>query len=312
MPKINKARYWVGVLYPENMLPNWQEEIDDILQLPFAYCIHDKDTDSVAEDRKVHLHLIVVFPNTTTYNHALSVFDLLSAEGKKAVNTVESIINIRSKYEYLIHNTERAKKSGKYLYSPEERILGNNFDIGSYEQLSKKESNDIMSMIERIIVENGFSNFFDLTVFMMDNFSDDTNVMEVFRAHQSYFQQITRGKYFKLTSPLYAPQREEKQKIDFFGYGETIKLFDLSEQKKLVLQFNTNKIDIETVKIYLEEELCIPPKNISCSFDNQLNEETATETAVVISETEDVFYIAHILQKNGFKIQFEKNMDLPF
>lgn len=311
MPKINKARYWVGVLYPENMLPNWQEEIDDILQLPYAYCIHDKDTDSEAEDRKVHLHLIVVFPNTTTYNHALSVFDLLSAEGKKAINTVESIINIRSKYEYLIHNTEKAKKSGKHLYSPEERILGNNFDIGAYEQISKKESNDIMAMIETIIIENGFSNFYDLTVCIKENFDNDTNVMEVFRAHQNYFAQITKGKYFKLTSPIYTPQKEEKAKSEFFGYGETIKLFDLSEQKKLTLQFNTTKIDVEIVKSFLTEELCIPIKNINCSYDNKLNEETDTETSIVISETEDVFYIAHVLQKNGFKIQFEKN-DLPF
>ena len=36
-----------------------------------------------SEHRKDHVHLIVAFPNTTTYKHALNVMDLLSAEGKK-------------------------------------------------------------------------------------------------------------------------------------------------------------------------------------------------------------------------------------
>lgn len=40
-----KARYWVGVLYPENMIMDWEVSIGDILQLPFAYCLHNADQD---------------------------------------------------------------------------------------------------------------------------------------------------------------------------------------------------------------------------------------------------------------------------
>ena len=38
-----KVKLWEGICYPENMLDDWQEEIDDILQVPFAYAIHDID-----------------------------------------------------------------------------------------------------------------------------------------------------------------------------------------------------------------------------------------------------------------------------
>ena len=133
MAKIDKARFWVGVLYPENMREDWQECIGDLLELPYVYCVHDKDNDEVEDERKVHLHLIITFANTTTHKHAMSVFNQLSAEGKKCLSSCEAIINIRSKYDYLIHNTETAKKQGKHQYYANERISGNNFDIGEYE-----------------------------------------------------------------------------------------------------------------------------------------------------------------------------------
>ncbi len=33
-----------------------------------AYCVHDKDVDEQNEEEN-HVHLILVFSNTTTYNH---------------------------------------------------------------------------------------------------------------------------------------------------------------------------------------------------------------------------------------------------
>ena len=36
-----KVKLWEGICYPENMRDDWQDEIDDILQVPFAYAVHD-------------------------------------------------------------------------------------------------------------------------------------------------------------------------------------------------------------------------------------------------------------------------------
>ena len=113
MAKIDKARFWTGVLYPENMREDWKEVIGDTLQYPYAYCQHSQDKDSKSEHRKDHVHLIVAFPNTTTYKHALNVMDLLSAEGKKAINKCEAVVGIRNVYDYLIHDTEDCRKKGK-------------------------------------------------------------------------------------------------------------------------------------------------------------------------------------------------------
>ena len=151
MSRINKARYWWAVLYPENMVNDWQNRIDDLVQVPYAYCVHDLDTDSKSEHRKDHVHLMLTFPNTTTYNHAMEIFKQL---GEKAVNTCEAVVNVRHCYDYLIHNTDSSRKAGKYQYSPEDRITGNNFDIGSYEQLGTQEKREIFIELCDYVIEN--------------------------------------------------------------------------------------------------------------------------------------------------------------
>lgn len=196
MPKITKARFWTGVLYPENMREDWEITIGDVVQYPYAYCKHTRDKDSKSEHRKDHVHLLLAFPNTTTYQHALSVFGLLSAEGKKAINKVEACVSVRNVYDYLIHDTETCKKQGKELYDPSERITGNNFDIGAYEQLGTAEKNEMFLELGETIRDHGFTNYMDFYAYVVDNF-DDMNYIEVMRAYSSHFERLTRGNHHK-------------------------------------------------------------------------------------------------------------------
>ena len=197
MAKIEKARFWVGVLYQENMRDDWQDEIGDLIQMPYAYCCHTKDKDSKSEHRKDHLHLIITFPNTTTYKHAMSVFSQLSAEGKTALNKIEAIINIRNMYDYLIHDTETCRKKEKELYPKEARITGNNFDIGAYEQIGAAEKTDMCKELCAAILENGFTNFTDFYAYVMMNY-EDTNYFEIVKTYSGLFERLTRGNFQKM------------------------------------------------------------------------------------------------------------------
>lgn len=195
---INKSRYWIGVLYPENMIDNWEEEIGDIVQVPYAYCIHDADLTGKEEERKIHVHLILVFPNTTTYNHALKVFDLLSKSNFKAINTCQAVVSIRGSYDYLIHDTETAKKQNKKQYDPSLRITGNNFDIGSYEQLGIAERNDLCNQLCNIIIDEKFTNFTDFYEYCMINlFSENSNYFEIIKSYSGLFERLTKGNFQK-------------------------------------------------------------------------------------------------------------------
>jgi hypothetical protein len=192
---INKNRYWVGVLYPENMIENWEDELEDLLQLPFCYCIHDKDLDKDGVTRKNHVHMIIAFSNTTTYNHAFRVFSMLNAEGRIAVNKIEACINIRYAYNYLIHDTDNCRKKGKYQYSPECRIGGNTFDIGNFEQLSLSEKNNLLKDLCKIALYNGFTNFADFFEFVIDDL--DMAYFDLLKTYSGLLERIIKGNYLK-------------------------------------------------------------------------------------------------------------------
>ena len=184
-----KARYWNFVLYPESMIENWQDKIEDILEYPFAYAIHDKDVDSEDEIRKTHVHILVAFPNTTTYKHVLEMAQRLGV-----CHYVEKTGNIRRMFDYLIHATDKAKKDGKYQYDPSARVLGNGFDIGAYEQIGVAEKERILFEIKAIIRAGVVQDFYELDEYI-DTVIQDTNYAEVFRVHQSFLYNLMRSKY---------------------------------------------------------------------------------------------------------------------
>lgn len=191
--RINKARYWWAVLWTENLADDWEDSIADTIQLPFAYCAHTLDVDTKSEHRKDHVHLIVAFPNTTTYKHAMSIFKLL---GDKAVNTCEAVINIRRCYNYLIHDTESCRKDGKHLYDPDNRVTGNGFDIGLYEQVSLAEKKRMKNELISFCKDHAFTNLMDLDNAVEESF--DYNYLDVLRDNTGCFEKYCKAAYFKM------------------------------------------------------------------------------------------------------------------
>ena len=188
-----KARYWVGVLYPENMREDWETEIGDIIGLPYAYCIHNKDVDAEHDTRKTHVHLMVAYGNTTTAKSVHTLFNKLSEHGKVCCPAVQSVANVRNMYEYLIHNTETCKKKKKHLYDTKERITGNNFDIGNYEQLSTAEKEEMSNELFKVLREQSFINFMEFAIYVADNM--DSNYLYVLKTNSSWFEKLTKGNY---------------------------------------------------------------------------------------------------------------------
>ena len=73
-----KKKYWAFVLYLESAPENWKE----LLQLRgIPVCIspyHDKDINPDGTPKKPHYHIILCFPNTTTYNNVKNITDSLN------------------------------------------------------------------------------------------------------------------------------------------------------------------------------------------------------------------------------------------
>lgn len=188
-----KARYWTAVGYLDNMRDDWQDVIAGVLQYPFAYCVHDKDKQGDGDDRKTHVHIVVAYGNTTTYKSALSLFRGLNAVGKEAFNTCEPVANIRYMYDYLIHDTDDARKKRKFQYDKTERIIGNNFDIGSYEQIGTAEKKRIRRELGILIFEQGFTNYLDFYLFICKHY--DSEYEDVVCSYSGHFARLTKGNY---------------------------------------------------------------------------------------------------------------------
>lgn len=192
-----KNRYWACVMYPENMVPDWEITIGDLLQgLPVAYALHHIDHDTKSEHRKDHVHLIVAFPNTTTYKNAMSVFAHLNAPGRRAFNTCKAVFHIRGAYDYLIHDTEACRKEGKELYPKESRICVNNFDIGAFEQISLAEKHEVTKELAKVIIERKFVNFTDFYMFVLTEYEDSV-YSEIVETKSGFFERLTKGNYQK-------------------------------------------------------------------------------------------------------------------
>lgn len=194
---ITKARYWMAVLYPDRMLEGWQSNIGALLQVPYCYIIHDKDLRSDGVDRKVHVHVLIALGNTTTYAAALSIFKALQDPNKPSCipnDEIRQVRYIRAVYDYFIHNTEECKKLGKHLYEPSERISGNCFDIGSYEQLGQAEKDAIILSVTDYIFDHSVENFADLILAIRDF---GTEYFSIVKSNAGYFQALTKGMYLK-------------------------------------------------------------------------------------------------------------------
>lgn len=197
LPKLpkEKARYWGGILYPENMRENWEEDVGHTLQVPYAYCVHDADLQSTGEERKPHIHMMICYPNTTTARAAYMVLDKLSKDGCHCLSTVESIHSVRHMYEYLIHNTEDCRKKGKHQYEPAARITGNNFDIGCFEQVSQADKAHMCQELCDMIIERQITNFADFYLFVMTNY--DMAYFDILKTYSGLFERILKGVYLK-------------------------------------------------------------------------------------------------------------------
>lgn len=92
------------------------------------------------------------------------------------------------------NSSRQGRKKGKEQYDPSERITGNNFDIGAYEQLGTAEKNEMFLEMGQAIREHGFTNYMDFYEFVVDTY-EDMNYIEVMRCYSGHFERMTRGNY---------------------------------------------------------------------------------------------------------------------
>lgn len=186
-----KGKYFTAVLYPESMIEGWQDKVAYLIQKPVAYCIHDKDKDGHDGDRKTHVHFIIVYNNNTTLRAALKQFKKL----QPSCNYCE-ICDPKYMYPYLIHDTEDARKAGKYLYDQSERILVNNYDNVMYETLSTQDKLKMCQELADFICDRGLTNMHQLYVTYRFHFGAE--YFEIIKTNSTFLSSLCKGVYLDM------------------------------------------------------------------------------------------------------------------
>lgn len=159
MEKNVKKKYWAFVLYLESAPENWKE----ILQLRgIPVCIspyHDKDVNPDGTAKKPHYHIILCFPNTTTYNNVKSITDSLNQPIPISLDAVNGY------YRYLTHKDNPEK----YQYSPEDIETLNGFSIDDFVELTYTQVKTICIYLQQLIIDNNILEYSDLLDYLLTN-----------------------------------------------------------------------------------------------------------------------------------------------
>lgn len=191
-----KARFWQHILYPENMVDDWRDRIADDIQVPFAYCVHDKDASGHDGDRKKHVHLITAWTSgSQTMRRAWETVEVLAKDGRVCSLQPRPCAVIERAYAYLIHDTESAKKAGKHLYDVSERVTGNTFDIDRYIVLDTDAKLAMGKELTQFVENRKYKDFASAYYGIMTHFDD--RYYEILKANNAFIDRLCRGNYLR-------------------------------------------------------------------------------------------------------------------
>lgn len=171
MRKIRIPRYrnWVAVLYTENLKDSWESEISGVLPCPFAYCVHQPEEENLKE----HVHLMMIFNGSVSEKSLKSLLAVLDKDVTKpaCASKIQRVLNIKSMYDYLIHNDTESKMNGKIQYDSSSRICGNGFNIEDYDQNLKKsmKSKRLVLLTNLVMKNRELRELRDLLLYLQEN-----------------------------------------------------------------------------------------------------------------------------------------------
>lgn len=95
---VARNRYFATILYPDSVVPQWLNILEEELVPMFISPLHDKDINADQEqEKKAHYHLLIMFDSLKTEKQAMVIIDKIGGVGCKSVNS------IRGYARYLCH-----------------------------------------------------------------------------------------------------------------------------------------------------------------------------------------------------------------
>lgn len=146
-----KARNFAFILYPESIPNDWKVRLETLGVCMAISPLHDKDKSNVEgqEYKKPHYHVIYIAKNPVTVESIR--LKIKRCLGVSSVNHVEIVDNVENMYLYLTHESKDAVAKNKHVYSKNDIVLLNDFDIDRYVTLDESQKKDLKVLIMNLI-----------------------------------------------------------------------------------------------------------------------------------------------------------------
>lgn len=207
---VEKSIYFTFLLYPESLPVDWKMQLE-LTGRPIAISpLHDSDLVSQKEldklirqeeeflsdnryiftkqqkdncekrildlktkprFKKSHYHVIYVAKNNVTADAVRKKIQRLL--GAQAVNKVQIIAtSVRNTYDYLTHESIDAIAKKKHVYSKDDIVTLNNFDIDRYDELDSADKKAYLNTVLNLVKSNCIQNMIDLEFFIDERGSE--------------------------------------------------------------------------------------------------------------------------------------------
>lgn len=205
--KDERTRNWAVVLYPESVVENWKDILNE-QHIPWVQSpLHDKDTNPNGENKKPHWHIALMFGSKKSYKQICDIVESLGGGAPP-----QRIENMKGMIRYFLHmdNPEKAQ------YDKSELLCYGGADISKYLTNTGGDKLKILSEMQEWINDNDCVEFSDLAEYARTERFDDwyeviVNQSTIFLTHY-------------IRSRRYNSETIKKQNENIEKYTELLKI----------------------------------------------------------------------------------------
>ncbi|MBA1397426.1 replication protein [Staphylococcus sciuri] len=158
-----RTRNWTFVIYPESVVSNWRDILDDEHIQWVESPVHDKDTNPEGEIKKAHIHILLMYDGVKSYNQILEITQKINASVPQKCGSAKGLVR------YMIHmdNPE------KYQYSRADIIGHGGVDILDMLKPTSGSRYEMFKEMTEFILDNDIREYEELWIYAMQNRYDD-------------------------------------------------------------------------------------------------------------------------------------------
>lgn len=147
-----RTRNWSFIIYPDSAPSNWRTILDDMHLEWIESPLHDKDINGNGEQKKAHIHILILFGGVKAYEQVKEITDKLGQPIPERVHNVKSLV----RYMAHLDNPEKAQ------YSINDIKAHGGIDVQDLLKPSSSERYDLIRQMVQFVDDNHIIEFMDL------------------------------------------------------------------------------------------------------------------------------------------------------